>query len=261
MNWMDILQTIRTNVRTSGRAIISHLENHFLSRENGKARLKPIKPICLFCGTNQSITKEHILPRWAFEKHPDRTFKTTINGFSHKYNQTTIPACATCNNILLNELEKQVLQLFSTHNLPDEFFNNDELSVIIRWVELLDYKFQVFSLVTRFRAVAGQGDIPFLRDYSLSVLDPNIDYSPAKALGNLRRSLYRITIKGKDKNLNSLVVFKTSNPDISFFHKNNDYMFLELPKHKIAVLYFYELIFRDVFTARDSALEVIKKHY
>ena len=232
-----------------------------LIRENGKAKARPVKPICLFCSSDQDITKEHILPRWAFERHPNKTFSTTINGLLHKYNQTTLSACKTCNNSLLSKIENRILKLFSNHNLPITFFEDNELLDIIRWIQILDYKFQVFSFITRFRAIAGHGDIPFLRNYSLSVLDPNIEYSPAKVIRNLRRSFNRITVRSKDKNLNSLVVFKTSNPDISFFHKNNDFLFLELPQHQIAIIYFYELIFPDVFTAHDHAMEVIKNHY
>ena len=240
---------------------MSHLESYYLNQENRNAKARPTKHICIFCATEDNLTKEHVLPRWAFERHPDRLFKTTINGLSHKYNQTTLPACAACNNNLLSKVEKQVLHFFSANQLPAKFFEAGEHSTIIRWLELLDYKFQVFSLMTRFRAVAGKGEIPFLSNYSLSVLDPNIEYSPVNALRNLRRSLHRVSVKAKVKKLNSLVVFKSSNPGINFFHKSNDYLFLELPQHKIAVLYFYEQIFADVFSARDKAMELIKSHY
>jgi hypothetical protein len=258
---MNAFQAIRTNARNNRKAIISFLENHYLIREHGKAKIRPVKSICIFCSSDQNITKEHILPRWAFERHPNRTFKTVINGLSHKYNQTTLPACKNCNTHLLSKIENRVLEIYSNQNLPNQFFEDDELSDIIRWIQILDYKFQVFSLLTRFKAVAAQGTIPFLSDYSLSVLDPAIEYSPAKAIRNLRRSLDRITVRSKNKNINSLVVFKTSNPDISFFHKSNDFLFLELPQHQIAIIYFYELIFLDVFTARDHAMNLIKNHY
>jgi len=258
---MNTFQAIRTNARNNRKEIISFLENHYLIREHGKSRTRPVKSICIFCSSDQNITKEHVLPRWAFERHPNRTFKTIINGLSHKYNQTTLLACKNCNTNLLSKFESRVLEIFSNHNLPNEFFKDDEISDIIRWMQILDYKFQVFSLLTRFRAVAGKGNISFLSDYSLSVLDPAIEYSPVKVLRNLRRSLNRITVLSKNKNINSLVVFKTSNPDISFFHKNNDFLFLELPHHQVAIMYFYELIFPDVFTARDHAMNLIKNHY
>ena len=69
---------------------MSFLENHYLIREHGKARIRPTKSIYIFCSSHQNITKEYVLPRWAFERHPNRTFTTVINGLSHKYNQTTL---------------------------------------------------------------------------------------------------------------------------------------------------------------------------
>lgn len=116
---MNEFQTIRTNARNNKKEIISFLENHYLIREDGKAKTRPAKSICIFCSTGQDITKEHVLPRWAFERHPDKTFQTMINGLSHKYNQTTLPACKKCNTHLLSKIESRVLELFSNHKLPN----------------------------------------------------------------------------------------------------------------------------------------------
>jgi len=258
---MNYQQGIRINARQNQRKIIGHLEHYYLNRENGRAKSKPVQPICSFCCKTSNITAEHVLPRWVFEKDARRFFNTTINGLSHKYNQTTVPACATCNNNLLSELEKRILQLFLAHQRHQNFFNDEEKADVIRWLELLDYKYQVFSLVTKFRALKGKGAIEFLSDYSFSVLDPNIEYSPAKAMGNLRESLHRITIKSKKEQLNSLVTFRTKNPDTHFFHKNNDFIFLELPKYKLGFLYFYKRSFVNELEAKDVAMETIKQHY
>lgn len=258
---MDLFRNIRVNARNNQKEIISFLKENYLDRENGKAKAVPLNPICLFCSSDKNLTKEHILPKWVFERKPNKTFLTTINGLSHKYNQTTLSACSTCNNSLLSKIEKRVLKIFTQHNLPTEYFKLDELTDIIRWMQLLDYKFQAFSLITRFRAVAGQGSTAFLRDYPLSVLDPNVEYSPVKVLQNLRRSFKRIIVKSKIENLNSLVIFKTSNPDIHFFHKNNDFLFLELPRYNIAIIYFYELLFSNAISARNYALELIHQNY
>ena len=258
---MDAQQAIRVNGRNNKQAIIDFLEHYYLNRKNGMAESKPLQPICLFCASTIGITAEHVLPRWVFNKDADRTFNTRINGLSHKYSRTTIPACRTCNNNLLNALEKRVFQLFLAHQQHQNFFNREEKSDVIRWLELLDYKYQVFSLNTRFRALKGKVVIPFLSDYPLSVLDSNIEFSPVKVIRSLRAALGRIATKSKVKNLNSLVTFKTSNPDIHFFHKNNDFIFLELPKYKLALLYFYVQIFPNELEARDAAMEIIKQHY
>ena len=220
-----------------------------------------IKPVCLFCYSETLITKEHVFPKWAFENRPEDNFVTKINGLSHNYIKTTIPACATCNNEILSNFEKRIIHLFQHHRLPTEFFEDDELEDIIRWLEILDYKFQVFSLTTTFRAHKKTGTIPFLSDYSISVLDPNVDYSPHKVMTNLRQSLKRISVKSKIWSIDSLVIFKSHNPGPHFFHKNNDYIFVELAHKKIAMFYFYKRYFTDVASARDAALAIIKEHY
>lgn len=255
------LQSLRTNLRKNGQHIIDYLEENFIKRVAGKAKRIKEPGICLFCNMSTNISREHVLPRWAFEKKTESFFTTTINGLKHTYNRTTIPACLTCNTAILNTLEKRINDLFSTHTLPDTYFTNEELEDIVRWLEVIEYKLQVFSVTTKFLAPQNAAYISFLADYPLSVLDPNIDYSPAKALSGLRQALKRITVKSKHKHLNSLVIFKTSNPEMSFFHKNNDYIFLELPQKQIALFYFFKKIFSDVIQARDEAMDIIQKHY
>lgn len=258
---MNYQQAIRVNARLNKQKIISYLEHYYLVRENGKAKPRPIQFLCLFCSESTNITQEHILPRWVFDRNPRKFFNSVINGLSHKYNETTIPACSKCNNDLLSMLEKRILYLFSTKFQKHKFFDEEEKAEIIRWLELLDYKYQVFSLVTRFRVLKGKGPIPFLNDFSLSVLDPNINYSPAKAMRNLRESFKRISVKSKVPQLNSLVIFTTKNPDMHFFHKNNDFLFIELPKYNLALLHFYKLTFKSESEAKDAAMEIIKLHY
>lgn len=258
---MNYQQAIRINARQNQCTIIGHLEHFYLKRENGRPKTNPVIPICLFCSKTANITAEHVFPRWIFEKDSHRLLNTTINGLSHKYNQTTVPACATCNNNLLSELEKRMLQLFLAHQRHQNFFDSDEKADVIRWFELLDYKYQIFSLVTKFRALKGKGVIEFLSDYSLSVLDSSIEYSPAKAMRNLKESLYKITVKSKKRQLNSLVTFRTKNYETHYFHKNNDFIFPELPKYKSAFLYFYKRPFVNELEAKDAAMKTLKKHY
>jgi hypothetical protein len=257
---MNVQQIIRTNARNNQRLIIDFLNVHYLKRENGKAKARPLQAICLFCAGNNGLTAEHVLPRWVFERNANRFFNTTINGLSHKYNQTTIEVCRVCNNNLLSTLEKHILQLFSAHN-EHQCFSNQERQVIVRWLEILDYKYQVFSLTTSFRALKGKGPIEFLSDFPLSVLDPNVHYSPSKVMRNLRDSLHRIASKSKEKKMNSLVVFKTKNSGMHFFHKNNDFIFLELPKFQLALFYFYQQTFDGELEAKDAAMEIIQRIY
>src|SRR5882757_10079174 len=103
---MNIMQTIRTNARNNGIEIANHLQNHYMTRKEGRPKLRPVQEICSFCTANKDITNEHVLPRWVFGENPNHFFNTAINGLSHKYNQTTIPACQRCNNDLLGAFEK-----------------------------------------------------------------------------------------------------------------------------------------------------------
>ena len=254
------LQSLRTNIRKNAKFIIDHLSDQYIVHGNGKIN-NSLSTICMFCSANKNLTKEHVLPKWAFERKTDKFFLTTINGLPHTYNKTTIPACVNCNSVMLNELEKDVIRIFSNHDLSNNYFTDEELELIIRWVEILDYKLQVFSLRTKFRVSKKNGHIPFLAEYSVSVLDPNIYYSPAKVISGLRSSLKRISIKSKSVQMNSLVIFKTRNKEFGFFHKNNDYLFLELPQKQVAVFYFFQKVFIDVVEARDQALSIIKGQY
>ena len=105
------------------------------------------------------------------------------------------------------------------------------------------------------------GFIPYLADFPLSVMRASKDYSPSKVVSEIRLSRKRITIKSKVKNINSLVVFKTKNESFSFFHNMNEFIFLEMPQYKIALLYFYNKTFETNLAAYTEAMEIIRKIY
>ena len=151
--------------------------------------------------------------------------------------------------------------LFLRHRKLNDFFNHEETGDIVRWLEILDYKYQAYSLMTKFYTLKGNRPIEFLSDYSLSVLDPIIDYSPSHAVKNIGEALHRITVKSKQKNFRSLVTFKTKNPDFYFFHKNNDFLFLDLPAYNLALFHFYKQFFTESILAKEAAMEVLSRHY
>jgi hypothetical protein len=57
-----------------------------------------------------------------------------------------------CNNDLLGTLEKYILNLFKTTNLERTYFQNEEKENIIRWLEIIDYKFEIYNAIKRFNA-------------------------------------------------------------------------------------------------------------
>lgn len=217
--------------------------------------------ICMFCGANTAITREHVLPRWVFDKDPDKWFSTNINGHRQSYEKTTLPCCQKCNNEILNEIEKAVNAILTGRDVKTAPLADPELETLIAWLELIDYKFQVISISRRYIAHKISGFNDYLSDFPLSVLDPGFDYSPNKVLQVLRIALRRMGRISKAVRLNALVVFKTHNKSFYFFHKINDFIFLEMPGKGIALFYFYQDTFGSVEAARDAALAKIKENY
>ena len=101
----------------------------------------------------------------------------------------------------------------------------------------------------------------YLRDIPISIMRENINYSPNKAIAQIRLSQKRVTQKSKLKNENSLVIFKTKNESFHFFHHLNDFIFLELPKFGIALFYFYSRNFENKEEAKDNAMKIITSVY
>ena len=252
------LQSLRTLVRRNSKPIIDNIvENHIQRNKKKNVGSK----ICMFCSSPTSITKEHVFPRWVFEKDPDRFFVTDVNGLGQTYNRTTMPACVNCNSDLLNTLESYVSQLLNGIDVKKTPFSIEQTENVIRWLEIIDYKFQILDVVRVFKRSKRAGYIPFLSDYPISVLRDNTNYSPSKVIAEIRRSQKRITIKRKAQNINSLITFKTSNPSFNFFHQMNDFIFLELPTQHVAFFYFYHKTFADEVIAHKEAMKIIKQFY
>jgi hypothetical protein len=254
-------KAFRGIINRSRKQVVDHIAETFVNRENGRA--KPVKGpgICFFCAAVGPATREHVLPRWAFDKDPREWFATTINGQSQSYDKSTVPCCQQCNNEVLNEIEKAVNIILSGRDVKINPLTDRELEAIITWFELIDYKFQVISIMRRFVAHKDHGFNEYLSDFPISVLDPAFDYSPNKVLQVLRIGMRRMGVKSKAKRLNSLIVFKTHNTSFYFFNKMDDFIFLEMPHKGVALFYFYKQKFESPEAARDAALEKIKANY
>jgi hypothetical protein len=64
------------------------------------------KEICVFCGSSEKLTKEHVFPNGFFEKDTNLGFVSSANKLTQTYNKAVIPCCANCNNSILSEIEK-----------------------------------------------------------------------------------------------------------------------------------------------------------
>lgn len=202
------------------------------------------------------------MPKWTFENCTEKFFVTGINGSEQTYNKTTIPVCANCNNNLLGSIESYIISIFNDTDLSNSSFSNEQLQNIIRWLEIIEYKFQLLEIRRKFIKAKSSDYIEYLRDIPVSIMRANIDYSPSKALAQIRTAQKRVTEKSKVGNLNSLVLFKTKNESFYFFHHYlNDFIFLELPKFGIALFYFYSQKFENVKVAKDEAMKIITDVY
>ncbi|WP_316772906.1 hypothetical protein [Pedobacter frigiditerrae] len=252
----------RTLVRANNRDVINHLVRNYLQRDqNGRAIRDVEPPFCIICSRSGDISKEHILPRWVYEKDEKAFFNIGANGQPQSYNKATVPMCTRCNSEILNELEKYLQSTFQSFYGDETSLDFDALVNIVRWLELIDYKFQVMNLVKRFVSPKGGKHIPFLKDYPIYMLLPNRDWSPAKVVSEIRWTLNRLSIKSKENNINSLVVFRTKNKANHFFHNLNEFIFIEIVRYKIAVFYFYDRVFDSEEEAKVEATNVLDRVY
>jgi hypothetical protein len=250
------LMFLRTTVRHNCKEVINHVIQTQLIRKSIKS-----EEICIFCGSPNLITKEHVIPRWTFEKSTEKNFITDINGKSQTYNRTTIPACSNCNNNSLASLERYIIELLENTDLTKSFLSNYEIQNIIRWLEIIEYKFQILEVRRKFKSTQNGDFVDYLVDFPISMLRERTGYSPYKVISEIRLSQKRITIKSKSKNVNSLVVFKTKNENFHFLHNMNEFIFFELPKYKIALFYFYTETFKNNKDAFNKTMEIIEKIY
>jgi len=259
---MDIdikLRNLRVKLRRNSKEIMDEVLERHVPKISLKDKSK--KEICVFCANQNNLTKEHVLPRWTFENCTKKFFVTDINGGEQTYNKTTIPVCADCNNNLLGNIESYIISILNNTNLSTSFFSNEQLQNIIRWLEIIEYKFQLLEIRRKFIKSKSSQYIEYLRDIPVSIMRANIDYSPSKAVSEIRLAQRRVTEKSKVSNKNSLVIFKTKNESFYFFHHLNDFIFLELPKYGVALFYFYSRKFENDEVAKDEAMKIIKTVY
>ena len=250
---------LRKITRQNSKAVTNHINSVYISR-NPKAK-NVNQFLCMFCGTDQNLTKEHVIPKWLIDASTKKKFTTNINGLSQTYNKTTIPTCANCNNNILGSVEAYVKTLITGMDLNQSYPDEEYLTNIIRWLEIIDYKFQVLNVKRRFLSSKDSGFIRYLSDFPLSVLRQEIDYSPYKVISEIRKSAKRMTVMKKSNKLNSLLLIKTTNKDFHFFHSMDNFIFLELAKYGIAIFYFFKKEFLTHSDAQIEAKRIVEENY
>lgn len=215
--------------------------------------------ICVFCATKNNITKEHVLPKWTFEGCTKKYFNTSTNGVSQTYNRTVVPCCKHCNGFILGHLEHRIKHIFKNSDLNVNHFKEKELELIILWLETIAYKLQVMDIRRKFNKAKDSEYIPFLANFPIAIMQNHASLNPSKVFSNFRNSLKRLTTKSKFNRFNSLVVFKTKNPDFNFMHSSNNFIYLELPKYKVAFFYFIIEDFDEHKKAFEKSMKIIKE--
>jgi len=217
--------------------------------------------MCIICGSREKLTREHVIPQWVYGRCTKRTFKTTTNGIYQTYNKTTLPACLDCNSNLLGYLERHLKHEFERIDLTQQEFSKETLELVILWLEILEYKFQVLNLRRNINKVRGAEYIPFIGKMPIAMFQGPLESTPAKVFRNLRSSLHALSVKSKAARLNSLCTIYTKNKDFHFFHSTNNFIFIELPCFGVAFFYFYKQAFDDYNIATKTAMELVEKHY
>jgi hypothetical protein len=215
--------------------------------------------MCIFCSKRNDLTVEHVLPRWTFGHSEKKNFSTSINGLSQSYMKTTVPACRECNSELLGKLEDTIERQLSLFKGDFSIYSPEFLEKLILWLQIIEYKFQVLDLRRRFlRLVDGQY-LHGLANIPIAMMPA--DNSPSRVFTNLRFALRQISKKSKIIYLNSLVAYKTSNESFHFYHRTNQFVFMELPQKQIAFVFFFSRRFRTKKAASNAAQEVLKIAY
>lgn len=241
------LNELRRLVKKSFRSTVNHIiENEDID-------------FCIFCGDRENITSEHVIPKWAFNHDPTRFFITPTNGKAHKYQAKDVPACANCNNNRLGYLDKFLKMAFSDGTFPS---NHDVIDMdnIIRWLEFIDYKFQVLDFKLKFLSGPNGNYIPYLAPLPIAMLRQNLA-TPTKVYKQLRLAAQRLTIKNKLKRRNSLIIMTSKNPGFDFKHTSGDFIFIDMPYFNAAIFYFYEREFSAHSQGAEEAMKLIQKLY
>lgn len=215
--------------------------------------------VCVLCGGSNEITREHIIPQWVFDANPKKFLINKKNNQATNYIRATVPACRECNSELLGAFEFYLKNTLLEKDANE--LTNYELDAIIWWLQYLGFKLQLMDLRSRFLRYKGGEYIPFLADIPVAMFWGAIDTTPGKVFKVIRKARRNLISKWKDKKYNSLMVFKTTNENFHFFHKVDDFIFIEIPQVQKAFFFFYNMEFDDINVAHEECMKIINKVY
>lgn len=215
--------------------------------------------MCMLCGSTKEITREHVIPQWAFEANQEKELVNKKNNQSVNYIKATIPACKECNSDLLGAFEDYLKRMLLDKKASE--FASKDVDCIIWWLQYLGFKLQLMDLRSRFLRFKGKDYIHYLSQIPIAMFWGDIDTTPNKVFRIIRKSRRVLMKKKKCDKHNSLMVFETSNENFHFFHKVDEFIFIELPQVKKAFFLFYSKEFENHFESRKECMAVIEKFY
>ena len=245
---------LRKIVRTRGKYVMGKLFDDYLTGLITKKRI----PSCFLCGVEKNITKEHILPKWVFQGDSKHFFTTDVNQLNQHYIRATLPACNRCNSELLNSIERYIQKTLSEVDLKNRYYSANEWENIIRWLEIIDYKFQIWDIMTDFLKHKKSHYMPDLADFSIAFMR---DFAVRSVTSKTRLALKRIGTKSKTHRANSLIVGKTKKKTFHYFHTLGQFMHLELPTYNKGFFYFFAKQHKSDKAALKEAIKIIKFAY
>ena len=245
--------SLRTNLRKHRSTICEDVFKRFHPSTDN-----PGSEICVFCNSTLKLTREHVLPKWLLHNDTKAQFVSSVNGLTQTYNKAVVPSCSICNNEILADIERHIIEV--TKRLETaESYNYNDLCDIIRWLEIIDYKAQVFDCRRKFLKFPNSEYDSDWGIFSIAMMRHFVEMNPFRAFDFLRSTQKRITIKNKLQHTNSLVIFHTRKSHFNFFIQPNSYIFVSLPTFKVAFFCFFRKRFDKPEHANREAYNIMIK--
>jgi hypothetical protein len=246
-------ESLRKNIQKNGQKIFDQILRNYYYRK----RPKNIIHRCIFC-SSIATTKEHIIPGWLHRQFSDATFTSQINGQVFDFKRTTVPACTTCNSEILGRIERYLVLRLNEIGIVDSPFSYHDMDIIIRWLELIDYKFQIMNIIQRFIVLKGTSYDPKYAQIPLGVLRRDLD--PSQMLKQLEQSIKRLGVKNKKSRYHAFLQYQRLMDDSEqvFLHGMGNFIALEIPRHYVGIFYFFRKSF-TTHSAVHSAMENVIK--
>ncbi len=244
-------RAIRGNLRRHGHDISEDVFERF-----HPATKDQDPEICVFCNSTIEITKEHVIPRWVFENNTKDSLVSSVNRQVQTFNKAVIPTCAHCNNSLLSPIENYIIKLLPRLERK-EVIDMADADNLISWLEILDYKCQVFDCRKKYIRYVNSEYDPQFAEIPVSWMRHIFEMNPFRALSYLRNSQRRIIRKSKNGRFNSLVVMDPKHASFYFFFQPNEYVFVSFPMFKIALFYFLRKEFIDNDLAYKESIYIL----